>query len=827
MRKIVVLSMILAMVFTMSSLMIPKVWAGYFHFIVSLPTGERLAEVPISFNGRTVLTNENGEAFSGFVHGGYFIEAGGTSVRIAGTATWVDVGLYKAWAGIWDPWYIWNYHITLHPISTHKVAYVPVVYADTSPEIFRDFSIVGTLTGLVKEYYQIQSYGEVVMASDILFNEWEFLGKSFTEYDSPPFEPSFPFWPSSLWQEKWLEIADDAIELSGINEEDYDAIVVIQPTFIREFVENVAGQPGKKVIVDWDDGYRSIAHELGHALFKFADYYSESGSLGWILPWLRGGDIKRWGLMGGGSELNPPAPVTSWNKIQADWLKKEYVSIGEHELELLHEKDSGSDVFFFTQPWVGYEYIFEGRDLPDESVLVPVDPLPPAVEPLPENKGILLYKVHKFPLFSKVFAVPFVGDDFRTPTLLPDGPTYFDDLLFAKFSAIERDSKMYLKIEEHSVIDRIVVVLQNLEFELPEMMSFSSPPLQSSQTFDIDLHAYTYDGHTVGMNYMTGVYELDVQGARSSGNIPGCGPEWISLPGSSGTIYFTVDPTPARKFAEQHDLPVSDIQATLQLLYYDSSGDVWESELVSSAVQLEETTLIRCAIIPNPDGTYTPVLDNIPPLLTVIVPSENAALQDGVTLSASASDENGVSSVTFSIREPNGDQGTIISPDFEYMSASPTTDDVWELPFDTILLPDGYYLGYIEATDVAGNIVSDVVPFSIRNWATIELLPTSESNKAGRTMPVKFSLRVVESVDPAQPFVYNEELTIIIYEEGHPEDILQESTYGDTVQDYRISSENELYITNFKTLRGEPATYVVEIYRKGMLIGSFTFETVK
>ena len=42
-----------------------------------------------------------------------------------------------------------------------------------------------------------------------------------------------------------------------------------------------------------------------------------------------------------------------------------------------------------------------------------------------------------------------------------------------------------------------------------------------------------------------------------------------------------------------------------------------------------------------------------------------------------------------------------------------------------------------------------------------------------------------------------------------------------------LDTENELYITNFKTL-GTPATYVVEIYRYkagGMLIGSFEFST--
>ena len=95
-------------------------------------------------------------------------------------------------------------------------------------------------------------------------------------------------------------------------------------------------------------------------------------------------------------------------------------------------------------------------------------------------------------------------------------------------------------------------------------------------------------------------------------------------------------------------------------------------------------------------------------------------------------------------------------------------------------------------------------------------------------MPVKFSLRVAESVDPEQPFVYNEELEIRIYDSAHPGTILQSSVYGDTSVDYRIDSVGEKYITNFKTGK-KPADYVVEIWRtaNNFPVGSFTFITVK
>ena len=104
-------------------------------------------------------------------------------------------------------------------------------------------------------------------------------------------------------------------------------------------------------------------------------------------------------------------------------------------------------------------------------------------------------------------------------------------------------------------------------------------------------------------------------------------------------------------------------------------------------------------------------------------------------------------------------------------------------------------------------------------------IPSTANNKAGRTMPVKFALRIVASVDPAMPFVINEDLEIRICNENGAT-IYQSSYYGDTSTDYRIGTE--LYITNFKTLKKQPQTYLVQIWRpNNFLVGWFTFQTTK
>lgn len=121
---------------------------------------------------------------------------------------------------------------------------------------------------------------------------------------------------------------------------------------------------------------------------------------------------------------------------------------------------------------------------------------------------------------------------------------------------------------------------------------------------------------------------------------------------------------------------------------------------------------------------------------------------------------------------------------------------------------------------------SEIVPFSIRNWTVLELLPASRHYRAGRTVPVKFALRIDQAVDPDIPFVYNEELEVRIFDADNPGDILQTSLYGDSSKNYRIDIAGELYITNFKTAK-KPTVYDVEIWRTSndFLIGAFTFNT--
>ena len=226
------------------------------------------------------------------------------------------------------------------------------------------------------------------------------------------------------------------------------------------------------------------------------------------------------------------------------------------------------------------------------------------------------------------------------------------------------------------------------------------------------------------------------------------------------------------------------------------------------------------------------VADTTPPDVTIITPQANVAVQDGVTFQAEVTDASGIDKVFFYLREADGGDGIPIG--YEDLDATyNSSTGYWEYPFDTTVLQDGYYVILAKAIDSFDNEGwSDVVPFSIRNWAVITKLPSTPNSKAGRTMPVKFSLRIAASVDPAQPFVYNEDLEIRIYRCNNnscsSRTLMQTSVYGTKPTNYKIDVTAELYQTNFQTTK-TPAQYLVEIWRptKNFLAGSFTFKTVK
>jgi hypothetical protein len=280
-------------------------------------------------------------------------------------------------------------------------------------------------------------------------------------------------------------------------------------------------------------------------------------------------------------------------------------------------------------------------------------------------------------------------------------------------------------------------------------------------------------------------------------------------------------------------------------LYYDSDAFGEDGTLIVQGLKEdadEDDDSYQWDIRDIPEGTYfvygtisagiTSATDYAPGAVTVArqpkvaitdLPADSE-LQGWVTLTAEATDDSAVAGVYLYLREQDEDDGIPIGYEDLVCSYNDTTGE-WEYAIDTTQLLDGFYILFALAVDIHGNQAwSQPVSFSIRNWEIIELLPSSIKYEAGRTIPIKFSIRIAAAVDPSQPFVYNEDLVVKISDDFG--NVLQQSYLGDSSQDYRIDEEDEHYITNFKTSK-TPMTYSVEIWstRNNFMVDAFSFTT--
>ena len=166
-----------------------------------------------------------------------------------------------------------------------------------------------------------------------------------------------------------------------------------------------------------------------------------------------------------------------------------------------------------------------------------------------------------------------------------------------------------------------------------------------------------------------------------------------------------------------------------------------------------------------------PYIEEQPPNLIIESPEEFQVLQDTITILINAEDQDGVEWVSISIRYPEGEYGEIINEEFEGILAEHICGNEWQIQLDTTLLPDGYYIILVNSSDLYGYTSFLTLNVSIRNWEVLDLLSNMKI-EAGRLLPIKFSLRVIEEVDLYTPFVLNEELIVKIYEKGELENIL-------------------------------------------------------
>jgi hypothetical protein len=545
-------------------------------------------------NAEVIMVSNDGDGGDGPTYIDYNYGSG----KVLATMNTVEWGYYNGLQYFWgrnrpellrnELRYALNWTSAQH---THEIAFIAVKYKGWS-ESTTSISDLKNRAKMVVDYYNQQSYGKENLGCTFLFDDWASLPKTYEEYGSPPENAIDDI---DLWYAIRDYIIDDLLwQQNGINAYDYPALVIIQPHCMRSF-------DGHSIVTSDKESYGTWAHEIGHAVFFFNDYYDDSDTT--TDTW---GNIQYWGLMGSATLMNPTTPIMSYNKERAGWLTYETINKGSYgeipdTITLLKDLNLEDKVYRYEAGTKAVQYyIFEGRQPPDDIIkdnLVPPNGYCNWKYPddiLHNNKGILLYKVTPD---NGVYSVPhqilpwFNWTDENEVTLTPgDVYQYQDDESRVKFTASERNGQLYVDISANPLSSQKVISLFDTSWEIANV-PIQSEPIPSQWHFDLDLHAYAYDGREIGMDYATGEYKVQIADARTTFNTPGGGPEWISLP-EDENVYYVIDPTPAREWANELGVEVENIKALWEIVYYDEEGTRKESAPITLDISLEKPAVV-------------------------------------------------------------------------------------------------------------------------------------------------------------------------------------------------------------------------------------------
>lgn len=458
-------------------------------------------------------------------------------------------------------------------LQINNAAYIPAGYKGASQPAY-SVSDLKLKAQEVTSYYLIQSSQSELLVSDFVPESWMQLPNTKDYYDING--------NHVIDGSERLAVRDavisEAASIAGLETSEYSAILVlVDDDSVRSFM-SIFDSTNKGLSGAGLD-YAVWAHELGHGIFHMSDYYIDPDS--YTL-----GDLGYWDLMGTGHILDYHSPITSYLRQKLGWANYQTISTGQFGTYAVPRLDTvayGSDALRYevNQRCVS-SYVFETRE---------GEAGRPHVE-LPE--GVEVYEIQPdifaFPTFEKVYFVPqgLPAQQDQLHVTLPPGSSLTDKAAGVKFTAVSSGPEMKIEIEPIQNSGTNVVAFC-------DRISFSSTLRSGSalvNNIDLDLHAYSQDRH-VGQDYLQGIYEIGIPGSESSGNIPGGGPEWISLPDTT-SAYFQVEPYGMSEFLD--DLGLSPdavrISAFLQIIHYDDSGIPTTSSLLEIPVSAEEQTLL-------------------------------------------------------------------------------------------------------------------------------------------------------------------------------------------------------------------------------------------
>lgn len=392
-------------------------------------------------------------------------------------------------------------------------------------------------------------------------------------------------------------------------------------------------QQGSIITTD-NDIAETWAHELGHGIFGFWDYYDhhEVFVRGVLLPW----DI----MSNPGS--NPPPPVSSVNRELVGWAN--YVSSHDNpatiHLSPLEDMTFGGNVYTWQDHDCCFShsplYILEQRTSTDGVSSAPEQPYGNYTS-YRQLSGVEIYEImdahststgslakcgaldpiaasaldilldHGFNrcvfAMSNLMAHPNKDDAENNLTLYP-GQTFKDNLFGVQFTLNNADTITVHKDPPNTTVVGITSQLLGNGTVAPAYFD-----IQTGLHMPwADLHVYSADGKHVGPNYTNGKYDVNIPGSETEGNLLPL--QWISIPDNM-TASYIIDGSRVISDAKAHGISNPIINGTLLFVHYDASDNRTTTTPVNFLLDSNNTSTAQTNI-PNsqiiPEFPLGPVL---------------------------------------------------------------------------------------------------------------------------------------------------------------------------------------------------------------------------
>jgi M6 family metalloprotease-like protein len=518
-------------------------------------------------------------------------------------------------------------------VARDRVSVAVILAEPSDVENFRSTKEMKITADIIPKYFDEVSYGALAISPiDVITDDGEWFKLS----------REWRYYGTKEWWQVWLhdrtkDFGEEAIEAAGIEQDTYDIIIVIfagpseqlvsilhenfwpiDDRMLEAYYGETDATDHLIVVSEFSNpicrgGDMTWAHEIGHA-FDLPDLYPIGER--WWWPWDFVGDVNNWGLMGYGARRM--VHLCSWSKERLGWLKYRDFKSALVWIKSLPNLDYGSEVWRrWTNGWFDDEYfIFEARSRDSRYSRYDIDA--PFRWWEGDTDGLVLYK-HYDPWIGdsslNFISNPNTGKGYFLPEdeywlvppfthwLLPDHPGVLLSVLEDRIIEDAYEIKIHVR-EAWCWENRITARLSPSPLWW-STSGLTAPPLENYPWPDLDLHVYTYDGKHVGMNYLTGEYEIQIPNAIASGEFYNAS-EWISVPDNI-EVFFIVSSRDVAAFLENQPVPLDNENGfySLTLWYFDEnmagSGSDAENQIVYPGAE----AFHAFEITRRPDGTYS------------------------------------------------------------------------------------------------------------------------------------------------------------------------------------------------------------------------------